>query len=194
MSRLVFLKSAVKPEHYPNADRPEIALIGRSNAGKSSFINAIGNRKLAKVSGQPGKTRLLNFFDWGENYRLVDMPGYGYSARSGNEQRSWQQMIENYLSLRGNLVGLILIMDIRRSWSKDEEGLKLWLQKINQPVVVILNKADKLSRNQKIKKMNEIKKASGVEAIFAVSCLKKDNIQEVEEFLFKNWVEPYLEG
>ena len=89
-----FLKSAVWPKDYPEADRPEIALIGRSNAGKSSLLNALVSQKAAKVSQTPGKTRLLNFFDFGDHYRLVDMPGYGFAARSGDEILAWEKMIK----------------------------------------------------------------------------------------------------
>src|SRR3954463_4286895 len=92
-----FLTSAVRPEHFPPADRPEIALVGRSNAGKSTLINLLSNRKVAKVSRVPGKTRLLNFFEAGERYRLVDMPGYGFAKRQEGERQLWREMVEAYL-------------------------------------------------------------------------------------------------
>lgn len=189
-----FVKSAVKPEHYPNPDRPEIALAGRSNAGKSSFINALAGSRVAKVSGQPGKTRLLNFFDFGPSYRFVDMPGYGYSARSGNEQRSWQEMIEGYLSLRANFTGLVLVMDIRREWTQDEEVLWRWVQGIHRPMLVVLNKADKLSKNQMLNKVFKMKKLKPEIDFFAVSSVKRTNLKEVEDFIYENWVEPIKES
>ncbi len=125
----VFLKSAVRLDQCPQEDRPEVAFLGRSNSGKSSLINALTGRKtLAKVSSTPGKTRILNFFDFGPHYRLVEMPGYGFASRGGDEQRSWQRMIEDYLGGRQSLVGLVLIMDIRREMTEDEEMLMRYAQ------------------------------------------------------------------
>jgi len=123
-----FIKSAVLAKDYPNHNMAEVAIAGRSNAGKSSFINGLAKSKIAKVSSTPGKTRLLNFFNMEDSYVLTDMPGYGFAARSGNELREWQQMIETYLTTRENLKGLILVMDIRRSWTNDEEIMRLFLK------------------------------------------------------------------
>lgn len=102
--KIDFLRSGVNGKDFPSPDMPEVALVGRSNAGKSSFLNALAKRKVARVSSAPGKTRLLNFFSAGDHYRLVDMPGYGFAARSANEIKSWQQMIERYLEERSCLV------------------------------------------------------------------------------------------
>ena len=118
-----FLKSAVNQEDYPPSDRPEVALVGRSNAGKSSLLNALAGSKIAKVSQEPGKTRLLNFFDYGKQYRFVDMPGYGYASRSGSEILSWQEMITKYSDVRENLHGVVLIMDSARDWQEEESNL-----------------------------------------------------------------------
>src|SRR4051812_11511852 len=123
MSKLQFLKSATKLSEFPRDERPEIAMVGRSNAGKSSVINTLAGGRLAKVSSTPGKTRLLNFFEHKEGYRVVDMPGYGFAVRSGDEVFSWRKMIESYLLERENLMGLMLIMDIRREWTDDEQML-----------------------------------------------------------------------
>ena len=95
-----FLKSAVLPADYPASDRPEVALVGRSNAGKSSLLNAIAGQKAARVSQMPGKTRLLNFFDFGDHYRFVDMPGYGFASRHGAEVLEWEKMISHYFDAR----------------------------------------------------------------------------------------------
>lgn len=183
-----FIKSAVLPKDYPKTGKKEIAIAGRSNAGKSSFLNAIANNKIAKVSNTPGKTRLLNFFSRGENYILVDMPGYGFAARSGSEMREWHTMIENYLSLREELVGLVLVMDSRREWTEDEELLKAYTDSRGLPMAVVLTKSDKLTRNEIQKAIARIKKDAATEAVFMTSALKNDGQKEVEEYLFENWV------
>lgn len=183
-----FIKSAVLAKDYPVNRKAEVAIAGRSNAGKSSFINALAKNKVAKVSSTPGKTRLLNFFNMEDSYTLVDMPGYGFAARSGDEMTEWHQMIETYLMTRENLSGLLLIMDIRRSWTEDEELLKEFSDRRGFPMAVVLTKSDKLSRSQMLQAVAKVKKASGLSAVFAVSCLKKTGQDEVEEYMFENWV------
>lgn len=142
---------------------PEIAVLGRSNAGKSSLINAWAGSQLAKTSSAPGKTRLINFFQ-GAKYRLVDFPGYGYSSRSGHEQASWAGMIESFLASRGNLVGALIVMDCRREWTEDETLLVRFLQKIRRPVAAVLTKADKLNRAEEAKIRQKFLKLPGVTA------------------------------
>lgn len=106
---------------FPESKMKEIAMAGRSNAGKSSLINIWANTKIAKVSQSPGKTRLLNFFNMNNSYIIVDMPGYGYASRGGDEVTAWRKMVENYLKQRPQLAGLVLVMDIARDWEDDEE-------------------------------------------------------------------------
>jgi GTP-binding protein len=183
-----FIKSAVLPKDYPKTGKKEIAIAGRSNAGKSSFLNALANSKIAKVSNTPGKTRLLNFFSRGDSYVLVDMPGYGFAARSGDEMREWHTMIENYLSMREELAGLVLVMDARREWTEDEELLKAFTDTRGLPMAVILTKADKLTRNEINKAVARIKKDAGTEAVFMTSALENNGQEEVEEYLYENWV------
>lgn len=113
-AQVQYIKSAVFPQDYPQTKLVEIAFAGRSNAGKSSLINQISDSKIAHVSQTPGKTRLLSFFNVREKYILVDMPGYGFSKRAGDEQRTWEGMVETYIREREQLKGLILVMDIRR--------------------------------------------------------------------------------
>jgi len=183
-----FIKSAVLPQDYPKTGKKEIAIAGRSNAGKSSFLNAIANNKIAKVSNTPGKTRLLNFFSRGTSYVLVDMPGYGFASRSGSEMREWHTMIENYLSMREELCGLVLVMDARREWTEDEELLKAFTDTRGLPLAIVLTKADKLTRNEINKAVARIKKDAATEAVFMTSALSKDGQEEVEEYLYENWV------
>ncbi len=187
--KIKFIKSATAPEQFPESSCPEIAIVGRSNAGKSSFINAVFNTRIAKVSGTPGKTTLLNFFSVsGGTYQIVDMPGYGYAARSASEVRSWRPMVETYFSLRASLVGMILVMDIRRDWTAQEQDLVNWVAQKELDTIVVLTKADKLTRNHQFQAQAKIKKASGLKNVFCISSSKKTGLQEVEEFFFEEWI------
>lgn len=190
--KVQFVKSAVAPEGFPEDLRPEVAFAGRSNSGKSSMINAWVGSKVAKVSQAPGKTRLLNFFDVGEHYRLVDMPGYGYASRGAGERDSWAPMIETFIETRPNLCGLLLIMDMRRDWSEQEQMIIDWMSPRGLPVVVILNKTDKLGRAERNRQLKKIEKIQGVTQIFCVSALKKQGIADLEEYIFKKIVKPFM--
>lgn len=185
---MIFIKSAVYEKDYPEISLPEVAIAGRSNSGKSTLINTLASSKIAKASSTPGKTRLLNFFNVGNKYTLVDMPGYGFAARSNHEMEDWQKMIENYLMLRPNLAGVVLLMDIRRNWAKEEILLKEFLDTLGCPLVLGLTKSDKISRSEKLSLVQKMKKVSGVSDIFPISSLKKEGHQEIEEFVYQNWI------
>lgn len=146
-----FIKSAVKKSHYPPADLPEIAFAGRSNVGKSSLINILVNRKrLVKTSSTPGRTQLINFFCINDDYFLVDLPGFGYAKVPKNIRKTWGQMIETYLSSRDTLIGVVLLIDIRRdSPAQGEMDLIHWLDNYNIPIIIVLTKADKLKKNKR---------------------------------------------
>jgi GTP-binding protein len=187
-----YLASAWLPSNYPPADRPEVAMAGRSNAGKSSFLNALFGQKLAKVSGTPGKTRSLNFFDYGPHYRWVDMPGYGFAARGKQEKEAWSKAIETYLDQRSTLCGLVLIMDVRREWTAEEDLLIQWCGHYDKPALVVLSKADKLSRSQGMNRKAQVGRQSGV-PVFLISSLKKTGLEEAERYIFENWVQNRLQ-
>ena len=184
--KVKFLKSGVGRADYPFPYRPEVAIVGRSNAGKSSFINALVDQKIAKVSGTPGKTRLLNFFDLNEKVYMVDMPGYGFARGDRDEVKRWKGMIENYLNERESLKGVLVIMDVRREWSADEDLLRNWFMMNDTPWAIVLNKTDKLSRSAFVKKRNDFAKALEV-PVFAVSSAKKTGLDDVKNLLFKEW-------
>ena len=154
-----FIKSAVIPPDYPETNFPEIAFVGRSNVGKSSLINKLLNRKgLAKTSSTPGKTRLINFFLINKDLVFVDLPGYGYAKVSKTERNSWTKMIDRYLSTSSKLKATVLLQDIRRDQTDMDRTMIELLHRYDVPVVLVLTKADKFSRNQQIKRINEIKK------------------------------------
>ena len=147
-----FVKSAVKPSHYPPAVLPEIAFAGRSNVGKSSLINTLLNRKrLVKTSSTPGRTQLLNFFNINQAFSFVDLPGYGYAKVPNSVKKTWGPMVETYLSTRKTLKGVVGILDIRRMPGIEELNLIDWLHHYNIPIVLALTKADKLSKTKQIK-------------------------------------------
>jgi GTP-binding protein len=193
-NKFTYIKSAVYPEDYPPADRPEIIVAGRSNAGKSSFLNALAGGPVAKVSQTPGKTRLLNFFSVGEKYRIVDTPGYGFSKRSGEEQASWQEMLEEYFSMRGTLCGVLLLMDCRREWEREEALMLSFAQRINTPAAILLTKCDKIKPPEIKKMVSAMKKNAQLEFVFPVSTQTMAGMEEIEEFYFRTWIRPILLG
>lgn len=142
-----FIVSAPNPTHYPQDFLPEIALVGRSNVGKSSMINTLINRKgLAKTSSTPGKTQLLNFYLINKEFYFVDLPGYGFARVSKSVKSEWGKMIETYLQARENLVGVIQLVDSRHEPSKDDIIMQEWLQHLGLPTFVVATKTDKISR------------------------------------------------
>lgn len=151
---------AVKPDQYPTTKLPEFALAGRSNVGKSSFINKMLNRKkLARTSQKPGKTQTLNFYGINDQFYFVDVPGYGFAKVSKKDRESWGAMIETYLKTREELQAVIQIVDIRHEPTGDDKMMYDWLKHFEIPVIIIATKCDKISRGQWEKHKKKIKQA-----------------------------------
>lgn len=143
-----FMLSVAAPAQFPPDDGAEVAFAGRSNAGKSSAINALTQRKaLARTSKTPGQTRLLNYFELEHGRRIVDLPGYGYASAPPAERAKWAPLIDR-LRARHSLRGLFLVVDARRGLGEDDEGLIAWADPAERRVQVLLTKADKLTRNE----------------------------------------------
>ncbi|WP_078545287.1 ribosome biogenesis GTP-binding protein YihA/YsxC [Litchfieldia alkalitelluris] len=150
--------SAVKPEQYPDTDFPEFALAGRSNVGKSSFINKMIARKaLARTSSKPGKTQTLNFFLINEAIFFVDVPGYGYAKVSKTERAAWGKMIETYLTRREQLRAVVQIVDLRHPPTNDDIMMYDFVKHYNIPVIIIATKADKIPKGKWDKHLKVVK-------------------------------------
>ena len=153
------LESAAGANQFPDPVMPEMAFAGRSNVGKSTLINSLLTRRnLVKTSSTPGKTRLINFFLINEIFCLVDLPGYGFAKVPAEMRESWRKLIETYLSRRGNLRGVVLIIDIRHGPTAQDQQLKSWLDFHQRPMLVVASKSDKLSRGKCASQLQKIKK------------------------------------
>ena len=186
-----FLTSMKKTRDYPKLGLPEIAVCGKSNVGKSSLINLLtNNSKLAKVSGSPGKTRLVNFFVINEEFMLVDLPGYGYAKVSKAEKNSWPAMMEGYFNTAQNLRAFLILIDIRHAPNEDDKLMFDWAAHFGLHAIIVATKADKIAKTKRFARLNEIKKQVGAGIdypIVAVSALKKIGVEallnEVEKSL-----------
>lgn len=149
--------SAVSAKQYPQDQLPEIVLLGRSNVGKSSFINTLIRRKnLAHTSSKPGKTQTMNFYQIEERFRFVDMPGYGYARVSQKERQKWGVMIENYLHERKNMAGVFLLVDARHEPTEDDKLMFNWLVYYGMTPTVVATKFDKLTPSRQKKAINNV--------------------------------------
>ncbi len=155
--------SAVRPAQYPKNDLPQIVLVGKSNVGKSSFINTMINRKsLARTSNTPGKTRQINFYNIDNNFYFVDLPGYGYSKLSQEEQVNMGRFIEDYLEKCQNISLIVLLLDIRHNPTADDVHMLNYIKKTNLPFMLIANKADKIAVTKVDNELNKIKEFLGI--------------------------------
>lgn len=178
---------AVKPNQYPEDTMAEVAFAGRSNVGKSSLINLLLNRKkLARVSGNPGKTRTINFYEINDSFRIVDLPGYGYAKVSKSITENWGQMIETYLAGRTALRKVIQLVDIRHAPTAQDIQMYEWLRYYGLDGVVVATKADKISRNEMQKNLAVIRKTLGLspdDLIIPVSALKRTGTDQLLEIM-----------
>lgn len=155
--------SAVRPDQYPKTNYPEVALVGRSNVGKSSLTNVLINRRnFAHTSSQPGKTQTLNFYAVEDQLYFVDVPGYGYAKVSKKERERFGQMIEQYLTQRDQLRGAILLVDGRHAPTADDVSMYQWLQYYHIPTLVVAAKIDKVKGNTWNRQESLIKKTLGL--------------------------------
>lgn len=174
---------AVKPNQYPLDNMPEVAFAGRSNVGKSSLLNLLtGRKKLARVSGSPGKTQTINFYQINDEFRIVDLPGYGYAKVSKSITQNWGEMMEKYLEGRQGLKKVIQLVDIRHAPSKQDIEMYNYLRYYGLDGIVVATKADKISRNEMQKNLSVIRKSlelSKEDVLIPVSALKKTGYEEL---------------
>ncbi|MCF7969544.1 MAG: ribosome biogenesis GTP-binding protein YihA/YsxC [Methylococcaceae bacterium] len=183
-----FLLSAPELKSTPVDTGREVAFAGRSNAGKSSALNTLTNQKaLARISKTPGRTQLLNFFTLNEQHRLVDLPGYGYAKVPVAVKKKWQLLMEEYLSDRRSLYGIILVMDIRHPLTEFDWQMITWCNYSNKPLHILLTKADKLNhgaaKNTLLAVQRELKDLDMPVSLQLFSALKKNGVDEIHQRL-----------
>ena len=184
-----FVTSAAAPKDFPPPTLPELAVVGRSNVGKSSLINAlVGQDGLARTSRTPGRTQLINWFqvDAKPPFHLVDLPGYGYAKVPAGMKDSWKPLIESYLSKRTTLAGVLLLIDVRRGAEDEELDFVPWLAEREVPIVVALTKSDKLAKNKRMLEVTRARQALGLTRDpYAVSVQDGETIEPVWRALIK---------
>lgn len=157
-----FLISAEKLSQCPEYTLPEFPLLGRSNVGKSSFINGLANhKKLAKTSNTPGKTRLINFFDFSNKFMLADLPGYGYAKVSKEAQNKWQKYLEEYLLERKQIASLVQLIDGRHDIQKNDFQMREWVEAYDLPIFTIVTKMDYVPKSKTLNVIKNVEKQFG---------------------------------
>ncbi len=163
-SKVDFITSAFSTDGYPNHQFPEVAFSGRSNVGKSSLINMVlGRKKVARTSSTPGRTRSINFFNIGDRYCLVDLPGYGYAKVPQKIKASWNELIDHYLHYRKNLKGVVQIVDARHKPSDEDLMMIDWLKATDIEYIIAATKVDKLKNKDLVKQKKKLPEQLGVE-------------------------------
>ncbi len=185
-----FVMSVHDPAKLPPPGLPELAFAGRSNAGKSSAINALaGRRRLAFVSKTPGRTQLINFFALGGEGFLVDLPGYGYAGVPGEVRDHWKFMVGTYVSERTSLAGVVVVMDVRHPLTSLDRTLLDWLREAGRPAHVLLTKADKLSKQAAQRALGEVRRALAAEwpgtSVQLFSSMKREGLAEAAATLMR---------
>lgn len=182
--------SAVSEKQYPKGELPEIVLVGKSNVGKSSFVNTmLGRKNLARTSNTPGKTKQINFYNVDDNFYFVDLPGYGFSKMSKQEKITSGKYIEDYLNKRQNIHLIVLVLDIRHNPTEDDLLMYDYILKTNLPFIVITNKADKIAVTKVDAEVEKIKEILGISysTILPFSAERKiyidDVWKEIEKYL-----------
>ncbi|MBC8368217.1 YihA family ribosome biogenesis GTP-binding protein [bacterium] len=191
--RLEFVTSSKSLDGCPQANLPEVAFAGRSNVGKSSLLNTIAGRKaLAKVSGKPGKTRLLNFFDLDGRGHLVDLPGYGFAAVSKSIKAEWGRFMSEYLKNRPQLIGLVQLLDCRHEPSQQDKQMVAWLVANELPFFLALTKSDKISRGKRQKHQSMILKSLNLQTQVPLQFFSSETGEGKAEL--RAWVDGALEA
>lgn len=184
--KVKFVTSAAAPKQYPTTQFPEVAVVGRSNVGKSSLLNMLCEQKnLARVSKTPGRTQLINFFSIEDRAYLVDLPGYGYADVPESVQNQWDKMMHDYLSRREQLLGLLLLLDVRRTPSEHDMMMFDWCMERELPVLAVLTKADKVGRNEAYNQTHKLAKLlnTSPKQFILTSTLKKTGIDVLRDNL-----------
>lgn len=190
-----FETSVARPDQLPFSSTPEVAFAGRSNAGKSSALNTLADHtRLAFVSKTPGRTQLINLFRLRNGAAMVDLPGYGYADVPHSVREQWQGLLEEYLTRRPNLAGLVLIMDARRPFTDLDRQMVKWFATTGRPIHCLLTKADKLTRSEQAKALKAARETAvamlGQITLQLFSSLKKTGVDEAEQVIgpwFEEW-------
>ncbi len=185
-----FIISAEKLSQCPEFTLPEYPLLGRSNVGKSSFINALANqKKLAKTSNTPGKTRLINFFDFSNKFMIADLPGYGYAKVSKEAQNRWQKYLEEYLLNRSQIKSLIQLIDARHDIQKNDFQMREWVEAHNLPLITVLTKMDYVPKSKTLSVVKKVEKETG-SLVLPFSAVDNRYNEKIFEFLLnENFIE-----
>ncbi len=185
-----FIISAEKLSQCPEFTLPEYPLLGRSNVGKSSFINALANqKKLAKTSNTPGKTRLINFFDFSNKFMIADLPGYGYAKVSKEAQNRWQKYLEEYLLNRRQIKCLIQLIDARHDIQKNDFQMREWVEAHNLPLITVLTKMDYVPKSKTLSVIKKVEKETR-SLVLPFSAVDNRYNEKVFEFLLsENFIE-----
>ena len=181
-----FIISAEKLSQCPDFSLPEYPLLGRSNVGKSSFINGLANqKKLAKTSNTPGKTRLINFFNFSDKFTIADLPGYGYAKVSKEAQNRWQKYLEEYLLKRTQIKSLIQLIDARHDIQKNDFQMREWVKAYNLPVITVLTKMDYVPKSKTLNVIKKVEKDLGG-TVLPFSAVDSRYNEGIFDFLLQN--------